>query len=51
MFNYVDKKTQVNNVDYIFKGFADSYDHGNKKEYQYDWINMKPGQYKQVQTA
>ena len=42
MHNYVDPKTHINTADYAFRGFHDSYDHGNKKTHLYNWANMYP---------
>ena len=46
MHNYVDGKTHMNTNDYVFKNFTDSYDHGNKKVYLYNWTSMYPSDHK-----
>ena len=42
MHNYLNKDTQMNEGDYTFRGFHDSYDHGNKMAYLYNWVSDFP---------
>ena len=42
MHGYLDAKTQMSLKDYTYKGFHNSYDHGNKKEYTYNWVSTVP---------
>ena len=39
MRNYIDKE-HLNVDDYIWKGFHDSYDHGNDKKHLYNWTSI-----------
>ena len=42
MHNYLDARTQTNLRDYIYKGFHNSYDHGNKRQHTYNWVSTVP---------
>ena len=42
MHNYLNKDTQLNVENYTFRGFHDSYDHGNKKVHYYNWVSDYP---------
>ena len=42
MHNYLDPKHQMNLDNYVWKNYHNSYDHGNKKTYYYNWVNMVP---------
>ena len=39
--NFMDKN-HINVDTYAFKNFHYSYDHGNKKQYTYNWVNSVP---------
>ena len=40
---YVNPHTHLNEKDYLFKGFNDSYDHGDKKRHLYNWTSVGVG--------
>ena len=42
MHNYLDRRTQLNVNDYVYKSFHDSYDHSNRKQHTYNWVSMYP---------
>ena len=42
LHGYIDKKTQMNLKDYVYKNYHDSYDHDTKKTYMYNWVSMVP---------
>ena len=42
MVNYLNKDTHINEKDYPFRGFHDSFDHGDKKRYLYNWVSDYP---------
>lgn len=39
LHNYVNKN-HINVNDYVWKSFHNSFDHGNKNAYQYNWVSM-----------
>ena len=39
MKGYLDENQQNVN-DYFFKGYHNSYDHGNKKQHLYNWVSV-----------
>ena len=40
MRNYISQATQYNTNSYVWKNYHDSYDHGNKKTYKYDYASV-----------
>ena len=42
MFNYLDKRTQLNLKNYTYKAFHNSYDHNNEYQHLYNWVSMVP---------
>ena len=42
LHGYLDAKTHLNLKDYAYKGYNDSYDHGNKKQHYYNWVSVVP---------
>ena len=42
LHGYLDSKTHMNLKDYAYKGYNDSYDHGDKKQHYYNWVNVVP---------
>ena len=42
MHGYINPATHMNEKDYVFKGWTDSYDHSDKKKHLYNWVSMVP---------
>ena len=40
MRNYIDKATHYKPSEFVWKNYHDSYDHGNKKEFLYNYSNV-----------
>ena len=45
MHNYVDKN-HMNLNNYVWKGYHNSFDHDNKKQYMYNWVSMTASDHK-----
>ena len=40
MHNYLEKNTHINEEDYFWKAYHNSYDHNNTNGYMYSWISL-----------